>query len=198
MPEPLSTPELAALLFRLALDLVVAFAIIRVVYQRLYKRQDYVFTYALLNLITFGLCFFMSRTPIQLGFALGLFGVFGILRYRTEAIRLRDLTYLFVLIGVGIINAVGVSDTAILPLVAINLFIVAAVMVLERPFASQRIEERTITYDRLDLLRPDQQAALFVDVETRTGLSVHRVVVDSLDLVKDVASITVHHKVSSK
>ena len=79
----------------------------RLVYYRLYRDRDYVFTYFLINLVTFSLAYLLSNVPIELGFALGLFAVFGILRYRTEAIRVRNLTYLFVVIGVALLNALA-------------------------------------------------------------------------------------------
>ena len=95
------------LLARLALNVLFTLVVVRLVYYRLYRDRDYVFTYFLINLVTFSLAYLLSNVPIELGFALGLFAVFGILRYRTEAIRVRNLTYLFVVIGIALLNALA-------------------------------------------------------------------------------------------
>ena len=100
-------PDFAKLVSRFALDLFFASIVIFGVYYRLYRSREFVFTYFIFNVITFSLCVLLRKVPMELGFALGLFAVFGILRYRTEEIRMRDLTYLFIVIGLGILNAVA-------------------------------------------------------------------------------------------
>ncbi len=194
----LASNGIATFAFRLALDALATFIVVELVYARVHRRRDYVFTYALVNVITFSLSFMLGRVPVELGFALGLFAVFGILRYRTEAIRMRDLTYLFVVIGLGIVNAVGLEHIAILELAMVDALIAGSVVVLERPGRRERVEDRPMTYDKLELLRPGNEAALRADLETRTGLRVQHVTVDSIDLVREVASITVHYTRSTE
>ncbi len=184
--------ELASLASRLALDLVVLFVVVGFVYRRVDPRRDYVFTYTLFNLITFSLCYVLARVPIELGFALGLFAVFGILRYRTEAIRMRDLTYLFVVIGVGILNALGGAHIRSIELLSVDVVIAAAVFLLERPTSLERVEEKPMIYDKLELLAPGSERALRADIESRTGLPVRDVSIESSDLVRQVATLTVH------
>jgi hypothetical protein len=181
------------LLGRLGLNLLFATIVIRVVYYRLYRNRDYVFTYFLINLVTFSLAYLMSRVPIELGLALGLFGVFGILRYRTEGIRVRDLTYLFVVIGIALLHALAVGPMLAHLLIA-NGAIVTTVSLLEAAPSSGREESRLVHYDRLDLLGPSASAELLEDLRRRTHLPVERFEVGDIDLLRDSAMITVHFK----
>ncbi len=189
--ESLGVSDLAELGWRLLLNQAAALIVVKVVYDRVYGRRDYVFTYFLFNLITFVLCFVLRRVPIELGFALGMFALFGILRYRTEAIRLRDLTYLFVVIGLAILN--GIADIGAGTIVGINAVITLAVVLLERVPFGERVEEQAMTYDKLELLQPSRVADLRADIEERTGLNVKRVSVEHIDLVRDIAKVTVYH-----
>lgn len=184
---------LSTMIARLVLDLLVTGIVVRAVYYRVYLHRDYVFTYLLLNLVTFSLAVLLSSVPIELGFALGLFGVFGILRYRTEAIQVRDLTYLFVVIGIALLNALA-SGVSLVELLVLNGAIVAMVSILEIAPFSGREETRRILYDRLDLLGPDSSAVLLADLRARTHLPVERVEVGNVDLLRDSAQITVFYR----
>src|SRR5688572_5554343 len=143
---------------RLLVDLVFAVIVVRLVYYRLYRKRDYVFTYLLLNLVTFSLAYLLSAVRIELGFALGLFAVFGILRYRTEAIAVRDLTYLFVVIGIALLNALAAGGVGTVELLVVNTAIALTVCILEVVPFSGREQSRQVLYDRVDLLGPDTSA----------------------------------------
>ncbi|MCA9581480.1 MAG: DUF4956 domain-containing protein [Myxococcales bacterium] len=184
--------DFLALGLRLAFDLFFVFLLVGGIYHRLYRRRDYVFTYVLFNIITFFLCFLLRRVPIELGFALGLFAVFGILRYRTEAIRMRDLTYLFVVIGLAIVNAVANEAISVAELVLVNVVILVATYLLEQAPLGERIEEKSIVYDNLSLLHPGKESALYADLAERTGLAVRRVSVDQINLLRETAAITIY------
>ena len=179
---------------RLALDLLVTGIIVRVVYYRLYRNRDYVFTYVLLNLLTFSLAYLLSSVPIELGFALGLFAVFGILRYRTEAIQVRDLTYLFVVIGIALLNALTRGGISLTELLVVNGVIVGTVGLLEAAPFSGREESRLVRYDRLELLGPATAAELLDDLRKRTHLPVQRYEIGNVDLLRDCADITIHYR----
>lgn len=182
------------LLVRLGLDLVFTTITVRLVYYRLYKSRDYVFTYFLINIVTFTLAHLLSTVPIELGFALGLFAVFGILRYRTEAIKVRDLTYLFVVIGIALLHALANDGISLAELVIANGAIVGTVALLEATPFSGREESRVVHYDRLDLLGPDSRAALLEDLRKRTHLPVERCEIGNVDLLRDAADITIHYR----
>lgn len=184
----------AMLLARLGLDLVFTTIVVRLVYYRLYKSRDYVFTYFLINVVTFTLAHLLSNVPIELGFALGLFAVFGILRYRTEAIKVRDLTYLFVVIGIALLHALANEGISLAELVIANGAIVGTVGLLEAAPFSGREESRVIHYDRLDLLSPESTAALLEDLRKRTHLPVERCEIGNVDLLRDSANITIHYR----
>jgi Domain of unknown function (DUF4956) len=185
------------LLARLALNLLITAVVVRLVYYRLYRNRDYVFTYFLINLVTFSLAYLLSKVPIELGFALGLFAVFGILRYRTEAIRVRNLTYLFVVIGIALLNALANGGITLAELLIANAVIVGTVGVLEAAPFSGREESRLVNYDRLDLLSPAAAAELLEDLRKRTHLPVERFEIGDVDLLRDSALITIHYRSQS-
>lgn len=180
------------LVARLGFDVLFAALLIFGVYYRKHRNREYVFTCAVINVITFLLCFLLRKVPVELGFALGLFAVFGILRYRTEPIRIRDLTYLFVAIGIAIVNAVANKKTSVGELALVNVAVVAAAAILEAlPLASHG-GRRAMLYDRIALLAPGREVELPRDLAARTGLRVDAVQVERMDLLRDAAEITVH------
>lgn len=182
------------LLARLGLNMLFTVVVVRLVYYRLYRSRDYVFTYFLINLVTFSLAYLLSNVPIELGFALGLFAVFGILRYRTEAIRVRNLTYLFVVIGIALLNALASGGITLAELLITNAVIVGTVGILEAAPFSGREESRLVRYDRLDLLNPAAAAELLDDLRKRTHLPVERFEIGDVDLLRDSADITIHYR----
>jgi hypothetical protein len=187
-------PGLSELLSRLVLDLVCATVVIRLVYYRLYKNREYVFTYYLFNVITFCLCLVLRKVPTPFGVALALFGVFGILRYRTEQIRIRDLTYLFVVIGIGVLNAMADKSVSVVELLVVDGVIVGMVALLELG-SSKGLERSTeMFYDQLELLRPGNEDRLIADLNAKTGLGVLRVEVTRFDLLRDAAEITIFYR----
>lgn len=189
----LDPEDLGKLFARLAVDLVFAILIIRVVYFRLYRNREYIFTLFMFNIITFSMCFLLRKVPIELGFALGLFAVFGILRYRTEPIRIRDLTYLFIVIGLGILNALSNKKISVSELVAVNAIIAGATMILQLGQAKNRSHSTPILYDNLELLKPGRHQDMLDDLRERTGLHVIRVEVNRIDMLRDAAELTIFY-----
>jgi len=176
---------------RLALDLAFVTVVTRLVHYRLYRNREHLFTCHLFNLVTLCLCVLLRRGPAELGFGLTLFGVFGILRYRTEQIRSRDLTYLLIAIGIGIINGVAGASVSVAELLAANAAIVAMAALLELGWRDAPESATPMLYDRLELLRPGREALLVADLVERTGLAVVRVETRHIDLLRDAAEITV-------
>lgn len=187
--------DLLSLVSRLAVDLLFATVVIRGVYFRLYPNREYVFTYYTFNVITFSLCSLLTKVPVELGFALGLFAVFGILRYRTEAVRIRDQTYLFIVIGLGILNAVANGRISVAELLTVNAVIAGVTVLLELSPRSRSVQSTLMFYDNLDFLKPGCEAELFCDLITRTGLRVVRVNVQRVDMLRDAAEIEVFYTV---
>lgn len=183
---------------RLALDVLGTMALVVLVYHRLYRDRDYVFTYGLINLVTFWLAYLLSNVRLEAGFALGLFAVFGILRYRTEAIRVRHLTYLFVVIGLGLVNALAGGGMRPAELLLCNASLVGAVWCLETLPFSDREESSVVHYDRLDLLGPASAAELMADLRARTRLPVERFEIGDIDLLRDAAHVTIHYRMPTR
>lgn len=184
--------DVGILLSRFALDLSFTFFVVCGVYARLYRRRDYVFTYLLLNLVTFSLSFVLSQVRVDLGFAMGLFAVFGILRYRTESIEVRNLTYLFVVIGLAVLNALVTPQVSLWQLLVVNVMIVGMVAGLEFASFSCREESRRVVYDRLDLLAPGRSSELLADLRARTQLPIERYAIGNVDLLRDTAELSVY------
>ena len=184
--------SIGALLARLALDLLFASLLILLVYYRRHRRPDYVFSCMVINLVTFLLCYLTQQTTIQLGFALGLFAVFGILRYRTEAIPIRDLTYLFAAIGLAIFNGMPSPGAGAAELLLVNVVLVGIVTLLE--FSGRAGQEhRAVLYDNIALLSPGREQELYRDLAGRTGLAVVGVRVDRVDLLRESAELTIYY-----
>jgi hypothetical protein len=186
--------DVGTLLARVALDLCFTLVVVRGVYARLYHHRDYTFTYLLLNLVTFSLSFVLSQVRLDLGFAMGLFAVFGILRYRTESIEVRNLTYLFVVIGLAVLNAIVTPQVSFWQLLIVNVMIVGMVTALESASFSCREESRRVIYDRLELLAPGRASELMADIRTRTRLPVERYEVGNVDLLRDSAELLVFYQ----
>jgi hypothetical protein len=189
--ELLDAWDFAKLMSRLGLDLAFTWIVVSRVYARLYGSREFVFTYYILNVITLVMCLLLRKVPMELGFALGLFGVFGILRYRTEPIRMRDLTYLFVVIGIAILNGVANKKIGLLELVAVQVVIVAITAAIELAPRHRGGGQAPVLYDNLALLHPGREAELHADLGRRLGVHVLRVQIHRIDLLRDAAEITV-------
>jgi hypothetical protein len=186
--------DVGVLLSRLLLDVGFVFLVVRGVYTRIYHHRDYTFTYLVINLVTFSLSFVLSQVRVDLGLGMGLFAVFGLLRYRTESIEVRDLTYLFVVIGLAVLNALVTANVSLWELVLVNAAIVGMVTVLESASFSRREESRRVVYDRLDLLAPGRSAELIADLRARTQLPVERYEIGNVDLFRDTADLAVYYR----
>lgn len=175
---------------RLALDLACTAAVVNGIYLRRYPRRDYAFTYWLLNLVTFGVAAALSGVRVEMGLSLGLFAVFGIMRYRTEAMRIRDLTYLFVAIGLAILNGVASTPEALVRVAITDVALLGMVLYLEFG-AARRMDSVTVRYDRLELLDHNRKTELIDDLSARLGVRCERAFVQSVDLMHDSVELVV-------
>ena len=192
--ESLFDPDFYKLLCRLGLDLGITSLVVLWVYYRLYKNREFVFTYYIFNIITFTMCVLLRKVPMELGFALGLFAVFGILRYRTEEIRMRDLTYMFIVIGIGIINAVANKKVSLIELLTVDAAIIGVTAIIELHPRGRHHGATPMLYDCIPLLEPGREVELHRDLAARTGLDVMRVQLHRIDMLRDAAEITVFYR----
>jgi hypothetical protein len=186
----LDTGDLLKLAVRFFINIGFIALVVRGIYLRFHPRVDFAFSCVLLNVMTFAVCMLLRKVPVELGFALGLFGVFGILRYRTDAISTRDLTYLFVSVGLGMLNAIANKKVSLSELLFINVAILGTLAFFEFRTRSSGREVRTLLYDHLALLKPGRSEELIADLRERTGLEVSKYRIDDIDLIKDCARLT--------
>lgn len=189
-------PSLWQLLFRFAINLLVCWLIIGRFYYRKSQRRDYYFTFMLFSITIFFLIFLMDNVKVQMGFALGLFAIFGMIRYRTESIPIREMTYLFVAIGISVINGLAMT-VSYAELGLTNLILVLAVWLFEFAKGRKRIETKIINYDKIDLIKEGREDELKADLVERTGLDITNVEVGYINFLKDTAFLKVSYRPKS-
>jgi hypothetical protein len=189
----LNEKDFFELVLRFVFDFIFLFIVVRLLYYPKHQRKDYLFTFIIFNILIFFLSFLLSSVKLQLGFAFGLFAVFSILRYRTEALPIKEMTYLFIVIGIAVINAVANKKISWAELLFTNAAIVGAVYVLERIWLLRHETQRLVVYDNIELIKPENSAQLIADLKNRTGLPVTRTRLDKIDLLRDVAFLYVYY-----
>ena len=185
--------DFSKLLFKFGINFIFLIIIVRLIYYRMKDDKDYVFTFIMFNILTFFICFLLRKVPMQMGFALGLFAVFGILRYRTEAIPIRQMTYLFIVIGISMINALSNKSISVFELIFTNSFITLITYLIDRVWFQSIEESKNILYEKIDLIKPENQEDLIQDLKERTGLPIHAVKIVKIDFLRDTASITIFY-----
>jgi hypothetical protein len=185
--------DLSKLLFKFGINFIFLIVIVRAIYYKVKDDKDYVFTFIMFNILTFFICFLLRKVPMEMGFALGLFAVFGILRYRTEAIPIRQMTYLFIVIGISMINALSNKSISIFEVLFTNGFITLITYLVDSVWFQSIEESKNILYEKIDLIKPDNQEKMMEDLKQRTGLPIHAVKVDKIDFLRDTASITIYY-----
>jgi len=165
--------------------------IVRYLYYPATKNKDYLFTYLLISITVFFLCFLLENVKLQLGFALGLFAIFGIIRYRTDPIPIKEMTYLFIVIGVSVINALANKKISHSELLFTNFIVIAVTYGLEKIWLLQHETRKTITYEKIELIKPSKKEELMADLKERTGLNITRIEVRRIDFLRDTAQIRI-------
>ncbi len=184
--------DLIELVARFAFNTLVVWIIIHLLYFPRSKRRDYYFTFMLISVSIFFLIFLLGGLKIKVGFALGLFAIFGIIRYRTESMCVREMTYLFVIIAISVINALAVT-LSVTELVAVNALFVIAIWLCEFNLINKQHQEKLVVYDRIDLIVPERHHELVADLEKRIGVKIIRVEIGAIDFLRDTAMIKIHY-----
>ena len=182
-----------SLLFRLGVNLVSMTILIRLLYYPKTKRKDYLFTYYLIGTITFLICFGLKKLDIDTGMGLGLFAIFGILRYRTDAIEIKEMTYLFMIIGISVINSLASNKISIAEMALMNFTLIGITFGLEYLWLLKHETRKTIIYERIDLIKPEHHEAMKADLELRTGLKINRFDVGKIDFLRDIAQVMIFY-----
>ena len=181
------------LIVKAAFNLVMILVIVRYIYYPITKNKDYLFTYLLISLTVFLLCILLDSVKIELAFALGLFAIFGIIRYRTDPIPIKEMTYLFLVIGVSVINALANKKISYSELVFANFMIIAVTFGLERIWLLRHETRKNVIYERIDLIGPEKRDELIKDLKDRTGIDVVRVEIRRIDFLKDIAYLRIFY-----
>lgn len=186
----------AQLLLRFSFNLLMVWLIIHWLYYPRCKRRDYYFTFLMISVSIFFLIFLLGSVKIKVGFALGLFAIFGIIRYRTESMPVREMTYLFVIIAMSVINALAVT-ISYSELFMTNLLFAACIWICESNRYLKHVSCKHIQYDKIDLIVPEKRAELIADIEKRVGVKVLRIEVGAIDFLRDMAMVKVFYEPNS-
>lgn len=186
------------LLLRLVLNTSVVFLIVQFLYARNSKRKDFYFSYLAIGAIVFLLCFLLNNVKLELGFALGLFAIFGIIRYRTDTIPIKEMTYLFIVIGISVVNALSNKKVSYTELIFTNTIIFLGLWVLENRLMLKQEGSVKLVYEQIENIHTDDKTKLMADLKKRTGINISRYEIKKIDFLRDVAEITLYYNMSGK
>jgi hypothetical protein len=185
--------DVYTLMYRLILNLFFTTIIIRFIYYPKTKRKDYLFTYYLIGLITFFLCFALKKLDIDIGMGLGLFAIFGIIRYRTNPIEIKEMTYLFIVIGLSVVNALAKKQISITEVLMLNGTVVFLTAGLEYVWLLKHETRKTVVYEKINLIKPELYNEMLKDLQERTGLKINRFEVGKIDFLNDTATVRIFY-----
>jgi len=191
---PLFDDDFYKMIIRFILNLIFLTAVVKFIYYKRSQKKEYLFTFYLIGIVVFFLCFTLKKYELDLGMALGLFAIFGILRYRTMPLEVREMTYLFVVIGIAVMNGLSNKKMSYAEIIAANSIIVMALYVLERYWARTEVFSKEVLYETIENIRPENHDKLKEDLEKRLGVTIIRFEIGNVNFLRDVAKITVHYK----
>ncbi len=174
-------------------NFLVALVVVRFIYYPSTHNKSYVFTFLAFNTVIYFVLSFMASIELGIGVGFGLFAIFSILRYRTDPIPIREMTYLFIISALPLMNTAGAGGTVWPQLISANLACMAILWVLEREWGFRYEASKHIVYERIELIRPDRRGELVADLEERTGLKIKKVLVGKVDFLHDVANLKVYY-----
>ena len=186
--------ELLNLIIRFGFNLSVAFIIIKLIYQRDHNNNDFVFTYFMFNSLIFFFASILGSITINMGFAFGLFAVFAILRYRTDPIPIKEMTYLFIVITIGVINALSGDEVSFGALLFTNTALVGLTYFLEKYWQNNLLASMKIDYEKIENVKPENHEALLADLKERTGLNIQDFQFSRMNFLRDTVRIKIYYK----
>ena len=193
----IDTNHVKELLIAFFINLIAIMIVVRGLYYPKCKRGEFFFTYILIAMSTFMLIYVLGDVKLKAGIALGLFAIFSIIRYRTEQVAIREMTYLFIIIAVSAINGLTVSELSYGEVLIINTLFILSIWICESKLLISHYSYKVIKYDNVKLITPDKKDELIADLEKRTGLKIEKVEVGAIDFLKDAAIIKMYYKSNS-
>lgn len=191
---PFFDDDFFKMIFRLLTNMVFLTIIIRFLYYRSSNKPAYIFTYYMIGIIVFFICFTLKKFELELGMALGLFAIFGIIRYRTEAVDTKEMTYLFIVIGISVINALANKKMSYAEIFGINLIVVSAIYIIEKVLFNSKERSMLMTYEKIENVHFENKDAIVSDLKLRLGINVTHFDIHSIDFLRDSAKLTVFYK----
>ena len=191
---PLFDDDFYKMMIRFLLNLFFLTGIVKFIYYKHNQKREYLFTFFLIGIVVYFLCFTLKKYELDLGMALGLFAIFGIIRYRTLPLEVKEMTYLFVVIGISVMNALSNKKMSYAEIIAANSIILLALYLLERYWVESKILSKDVTYEIIENIRPENHELLKADLEKRLGVEILSFEVGNVNFLRDVAKITVYYK----
>ena len=186
--------SLWSILVRFLINLIVLFIVIAIIYYKNSKKEEYVFSFFLMGIMIFIICSVLETIQLQMGMALGLFAIFAILRFRTINYSVKEMTYIFTIIGISVINSQAHIMPPVLGAVLVNCIIILTVYILEVFFQKKSLHSFTLTYHKIELLKPDLIEDLLMDISQHTGQKVEKVRIRKMDIDKGNAELEVYFR----
>jgi hypothetical protein len=183
--------DLWKLLSKFTINLFFLTVIVRYIYFKKTPRKNYLFTFYMISIISFFICFALKKFEMEVGMGLGLFAIFGIIRYRTNPMRIREMTYLFLVIGLAVINALS-GKLSYAELLLINCIVWFMIYIMENWWLQSNESDKTITYEKIENIKPERYDILKADLEDRTGLTINRIIVGKVNFLRDTAEIKIY------
>ena len=187
-------PHVKDLLLAFLINIISILVVVRGLYYPKCKRGEFFFTYVLIAISTFMLIYVLGDVKLKAGIALGLFAIFSIIRYRTEQVAIREMTYLFIIIAISAINGLTVSELSYGEVLIINALFIISIWRCESKLFLNHYSYKVIKYDNVNLISEDKREELIADLEKRTGLKIEKVEVGSIDFLKDAAIVKMYYR----
>jgi hypothetical protein len=190
----LNNPSFLGIMWRFAINLIFLFILVRLIYYRYSKKDRFLFTFFLMGIMTFFICSILRSVYVEIGMAVGLFAIFGILRLRTRNFNIQDMAYTFTTIGISVINSLKLVKFPVLGVIIINLIIIGSAFLLEQFLLKTRSQTHSIVYENIDLLKPDKEQKLLRDISILTGKEIRKVRIRRIDYKKKEALLDISYK----
>lgn len=194
MENLFNSMTVGGVLLRFVINMVFLFILIKSLYFRYSKKENFLFTFFVIGIIVFFICTMLKDIQIGVGMGFGLFAIFSILRFRTRNFSIKDMAYIFATIGISVVNSLKMHDFPITGSIIINVIIVIAVFILEEYLKRNTFEKYSIFYDNIDLLKPGFKNKLLKDVSAKTGRDILKISIRNIDFKRGVAHLDIYYK----
>ncbi len=194
MENLINSMSIGGVLIRFLMDIIFLFILIRALYFRYSKKENFLFTFFLIGIIVFFICSMMKTIDIGIGMGFGLFAIFSILRFRTRNFSIKDMAYIFTTIGMSVVNSLSMPKYPVIGVIGINIIIILAVYILEEYLKRNEFSKYSIFYDNIELLKPGCRNKLLKDISAKTGRDVLKVSIRNVDYKRQVAYLDIYYK----